>query len=286
MSGRIHISFILFIQFFLFLEMETKDEVLLDNYILIYDIFYHLEVDDLSLCNDFATTFIVDSFYDISTFKFNPRTSPGFTLGTVPSDVKILLRHCLSLYCTGHRKMFAKIMKHASHFADCCNFENDLLRHVALEYVKLYLKTFDRHSEYRIEPSAYNYQGEGQLRSLKITATNNARTGSGISDLLMFTKYVRNMPKRWECYSVHGHYVGVGPLMYANHSCRSNAEFVSHRTLDKRLRFIWASSLSTEGSNEITVNYGPEYFQYMRCECTNCRPNLFGWFGQWFRFKK
>lgn len=221
------------------------------------------------------------------TFKFNPRTSPGFTLSAVPKDVKLFVRNQLKFnVATGHQDFYEKIMTHASYFADNCNFENNQLRHTALEFVKLYLHTFNRNSSFRIEPSTYHYHGEAQFRSLKVTAMKNVPTGNGIPELLMFTKYVKDMPRRWESYSVHCHYVAVGPLMYANHSWLNNAEYVSHSTLDQRLRFVWASSLFVEESNEITVNYGPEYFECMRCECEKCRPKpfTFAWFRRGFGF--
>ncbi len=267
--------------------METNDKVLLDNYVLNYDKLFALQVDDLCLCNDFATTFIVDSIYNIASFKFNPRTSSGFMLAIVPQNVQILLRDYLDLYRAGDEDMFDKIMKFASYFADCCNFEDDQLRHAALEFVKLYLRTFSRNSEFIIEPSSYNYLGEGQMKSLKITATKNVHTGHVIDDLLMFTKCVNGMPTRWESYSIHGQYIGVGPLMYANHSCRqNNAEYVGHWTSDDKFRFVWASSLFIQESNEITVNYGSEYFEAMRCECENCRPKTLTRFGLRIRRKK
>lgn len=258
------------------------DDILLDKYVLDYAKFYHLQVDDLCLCNDFATTFIIDAFYDITTFKFNPRTSPGFMLGTVPREVQRLIREHLSFFrADGCANSYKKIMIHASHFADCCNFKSKELRHVALEYVKMYLHAFNRKSNFLIEPSSHHYQGEEHLTSLRVTATKGVRAGCGVIDLVMFTKYLRKMPRRWESYSIDGHYIGVGPLMYANHSCLNNAEYVSHRTLNKRLRFIWVSSLSVREGHELTVNYGTEYFKDMICECEKCRPRRFtlAWFS-------
>lgn len=108
------------------------------------------------------------------------------------------------------------------------------------------------------------------------------RAGCGVTVSVMFTKYAKNMPrKRWENYLIHGHYIGIGSLMYAN-SCLNNADYVSHRTSDKRLRFIWVASLSVQG-HEITVNYGGEYFEDMSCECEKCRPGRFSlaWFQYW-----
>ncbi len=57
---------------------------------------------------------------------------------------------------------------------------------------------------------------------------------------------------------------------YMNHSCRPNAE-----PLVRRGRIVFFALRAIELGEEITYNYGREYFEYFikdgGCRCTSCR---------------
>lgn len=63
---------------------------------------------------------------------------------------------------------------------------------------------------------------------------------------------------------------GVGPLMYVNHDCVPNIEFVAHYYPPNHLCLIWADSKEVNDGDEITVNYGGDYFENGECQCSHC----------------
>lgn len=283
LKHQISLNIFIFFSFIFTQTMDPNQQIneVINEYNKNYADFYNLSADDLCLCNDFATTLIVDVLVDDVSFKFLPEqttANPGrtFRLQRVPEYMRMRIPHLMSTYFCGKsqqsQQAYNEIAEIVREYAHLHHFGDMHLRETAVQYALFYVRTFSRDSQFRIQEGRRQYTGDRYF-SLEVSASKNVADGHIIRDLLMFTAKIQPMPKRWQVYSVEYEYVGVGPLMYSNHSCTNNCNFTSNRTGNNpnlKTRFYYGVSKGIAMLDEITANYGWKYMKYLDCECETC----------------
>lgn len=79
---------------------------------------------------------------------------------------------------------------------------------------------------------------------------------------------INQIPTTWSDYAVNEKFMGVGPMMFANHHCNPNVEFWYHEEYVGEPQFAYLIATNIPQGSEILYHYGDEYFTDGDCLCS------------------
>lgn len=220
----------------------------------------------LSRIDDYSLLFTLDILHECMSHKVTTRK-----LNNCPVNRKIINKFIISEISID--EAIQEILK-LPRAINALNSRLRFSRPQLIEHMKLYLSALHEDSSFEITP---DFDPTVTTQSFKVVARRSLKEGTKLYKLCARLAVIDRSSKLLKDgindFSIlkigHLHHWLLGPLSFVNHRCQMyNAAFTRKGT-DK----LYATLIrDVSAGEEITVTYGPEYFQdsNKRCLCLDC----------------